>query len=69
MPYNKLNYFIPKLYPFVSHGKEHVAEAYLGDIAGSILDHCNKAGYQNKMSHMNFFWFPSTCKNNVYTIQ
>jgi hypothetical protein len=40
----------------------NLVQAYLGDIAGSVPDHHNKAG------HGNFFLFSSAYKSYVYTI-
>ena len=41
-------------------------QAYLGDIASLVPDHCNKVNMIIK-SH-EFLWFPSTYKSYVYII-
>ena len=43
-------------------------QAYLGDIAGSVPDHCNKANIILKKQLTQIFWFPSAYKSYVYPL-
>lgn len=44
-----------------------IPQTYLRDIAGPVLDLCNKVNAaMKKVTHI--FWFPGTCKSYVHTV-